>query len=431
MHDCHATVAFHTIGCRLNQAETALMRACFAKAGYREVRFGTACDVCVIHGCAVTARAYKDTRQAARAAARQQPRPFVVAVGCAAVFDGEALMQDGSVDLAVGQAEKLRLPHLLAMHGFPCIAPETGGIVPLFNRTRAIIKVQDGCDFRCAYCVVPGLRGLPQSRPMQDILNELVALSERGCMEFVLTGANLGSYNHGGMRLPHLLERIANLPGVGRVRLSSIEVSTVEHEIADFLAESSVFCRFLHLPLQSGDDRVLNLMGRRYTRSGYLDALSRLIRKAGPLGLGTDVIAGFPGEDDEAFQATCSLIQDLPFTRLHAFAFSPRPGTRAYSLPQPVHGAVVRERMERLRELADKCEADFAQTWLGKQVSVLIEGRSLGNNLGQGWTREYVKVRVANAASCRNKVLEVVPDQVEGACLFACDTRQNKANGTA
>jgi threonylcarbamoyladenosine tRNA methylthiotransferase MtaB len=419
MPDSPSTVSFHTVGCRLNQAETARIRGQLEQAGYRTVRFGAACDVCVIHGCAVTARAFKDTRLAARAAARLAPKPLIVVAGCAAAFDAESLVQERIADMVVGQADKFCLPDLLAARGFPASGPETLSALPVFDRTRAIIKVQDGCDFHCAYCVVPGLRGPPRSRPAAEILHEIEVLADQGCREFVLTGANLGCYRHGDKGLVSLLERLERLRGVTRVRLSSLEMSTIEREVADFLAGSTVVCRFLHLPLQSGDDRILAAMGRRYRRREYQAAVDYLVRKAGLMGLGTDVITGFPGEDDSAFNATCQLIRELPLTRVHVFAFSPRPGTRADAMLDRVPAGLIRERAAKLRQLSRRCEEAFARTWIGKPVSVLIEGRALAGGAGQGWTREYVQVRVAGAAGCRNQILDVLPERAEGACLHA------------
>ncbi len=419
MPDSPVTVSIRTIGCRLNQAESAQIGASLKQAGYRVLRPGAAVDVCVIHGCAVTAKAFKDTRMAARAAARTKPRPFIVVAGCAAVFDGVSLLNEKTADFVADQPDKFRLPEILAKNGFPPACLPGCDALPFFDRTRAIIKAQDGCNFGCAYCIVPALRGSPQSRPMPEILREITALAEAGCREFVLTGANLGCYRDKGRGLVALLERIEALPGLERVRLSSIEISTAERAVADFLAGSRVFCRYLHLPLQSGDDRVLAAMGRRYTRRQYASAVEYLFKKVGSMGLGADVMTGFPGEDDAAFEATCGMLKDLPFSRLHVFAFSPRPGTRAAAMSGQAPSTLIRERTARLREIAAARELEFAASLLGKKISVLVEGRALPDCSGQGWSREYVRARVAGAGASRNSVFEVVPDRLEGVCLVA------------
>ena len=419
MTDFHSTVSFKTIGCRLNQAETARLRGMFELAGYRAVRFGEPCDVCGVHGCAVTARAFKDTRLALGSVSRIKPRPFIVAAGCAAVFCADGIIRDKLADMVAGQVDKFQLPALLAGRGFPKPPGDFSRSLPIMDRTRAIIEAQNGCDFHCAYCVVPSLRGKPRSRPAADIIHEIRSLADQGCREFILTGANLGCYCHNGAGLLCVMKQIEKVPGVARVRLSSIEISTVEREVADFMADSGVFCRYLHVPLQSGDDRVLSLMGRRYTRREFQKTVEYFVKKIGLFGLGTDLIAGFPGEDDAAFENTFRLARELPFTRFHVFAFSPRPGPRAAGMSGRVPNHIVSERAARLRQLGLEREESFVRSLIGKHVSVLIEGSRPAKGWGRGWTREYAQARVEAAAGLRNRVFDFVPERAEGVCLIA------------
>ncbi len=390
-------LAFKTLGCRLNQAETAQMTASFEARGFTLVPHGDPCDVCVIHGCAVTRLAERQSLREVRAAKRLPGHPFVVLAGCPAEMKDHAGLQDAGADLVVGQAGKARLAERVS-HALGLDVP--GEIreprLPHFEGHRAWLKVQDGCDFRCAYCIVPDLRGPPVSRPMTEILREAEGLIEAGFPELVLTGANLGLWQESGKTLPHLIERLAGLPGLGRIRLSSIEVSTVEREVIVCMAECPKVCAFLHLPLQSGDDRILAAMGRRYTAAQYRAIVEQAVARIPRLGLGTDVITGFPGEDDAAFAATLALLEALPFSNIHPFPFSPRPGTRAAALPGAVPVAVRKARVAALLALKSRHRAAFAQSFVGQEVEVLIEGKK-GDSCAIGWTREYLEARVDGA----------------------------------
>ena len=255
------------------------------------------------------------------------------------------------------------------------------------------MKIQDGCDFRCAYCIVPTARGNPTSRPMAEVLEEIRRLADSGFGEIILTGANLGRYEDGLHRLADLIHAIESLPGVKRIRLSSIELTTAEEAVIDLMAHSDKLCRFLHLPLQSGDDRILAAMGRRYTVAAFRCAVEQAVTRIPDLGLGTDIIVGFPGENDAAFESTVHLVRDLPFSNLHVFPYSHRKGTRADTLPNRVPESVKKERVHTLITLGDSKRRLFAERFVGQQVSVLIE-RVTKEGIGHGWTGQYVEAEV-------------------------------------
>ncbi len=411
-------LTFKTLGCRLNQAETAQMIASFEALGFTLVPYGHPCEVCVIHGCAVTRHAERQSLREVRAARQLPGNPFVVLAGCAAEVKDHAGLTDAGANLLAGQTDKKRLAELTAQAlGMTVPGSTDEPRLPHFEGHRAWLKVQDGCDFRCAYCIVPSLRGPPVSRPLDDVVREAEGLIQAGFLELVLTGANIGLWREGRKTLRHLIERLAEMPGLGRLRLSSIEVSTVEREVIACLADYPTVCAFLHLPLQSGDDRILAAMGRRYTVSRFRDTIEEAVARIPLIGLGTDIIAGFPGEDDTAFAVTLKILGELPFSNIHAFPFSPRLGTRAIALPHPVPVPVRKARVAELLTLKARQRAAFAARFIGREVEVLIEGKKAAG-FGIGWTREYLEARVAGSPKpgslVRMRVTGVRGDLLEG-----------------
>jgi threonylcarbamoyladenosine tRNA methylthiotransferase MtaB len=413
-------IAFKTVGCRLNQAETADLTGRFAAAGFAAVPWGRPCEVALVHSCTITAKADQTSARLARAATRQTPRPLVVIAGCAAQVAPVRLKERTGADLVVGQSRKFELPALVAAaltaqsrssqkkfvrRAAPAaVCPPT----PLFATTRALVKVQDGCDFHCAYCIVPQARGNPVSRPAGAVLDEIRRLARQGVREVLLTGANLGCYRDGGTRLPELLTQVETLPGVERIRIGSIELSTVEDDVLAIMQRSRKLCRYLHLPLQSGDDRVLQAMGRRYRAADYRAFVERALAALGSCGLGADIIVGFPGEDRRAFANTRALVRDLPFSNLHVFPFSPRPGTRAAALPRTAAAAEIKARVAQLIALGERQKKAFARAWLGREVSVLIE-KSDRRAGARGWTAEYVPAALFQSGLRPNEIHRFVP----------------------
>lgn len=414
------TVSFKTVGCRLNQAETARFCAAFVKAGYRIIGFGKPCDVSVIHGCAVTAQAEHDTVRLAKHARKKQAQKIVIA-GCPVAFNRPALESAGVADLLADQTEKFRLPELLhSAHQQASGRDDADMLVPQFKTTRALLKVQDGCDFRCAYCMVPLARGAARSRPLAEVEREAAALVQTGYREIVLTGANLGCYRDGHNKLPDLLLKLAQIPELARLRLSSIEISTVEDEVLRLMAGHPKICRFLHLPLQSGSNAILRAMGRRYTAQHYADILKRAVDLMPGIGIGADVLVGFPGESAADFALTEELVQALPLARLHVFSYSPRPGTRAAALPEQIPSQEKRRRARRIIEIGKQKQKTYAHHWIGREATILIERVSADGWL-RGWTGEYVAARVHDPSRrlSPNQLVSIIGQSVENDVLIS------------
>jgi threonylcarbamoyladenosine tRNA methylthiotransferase MtaB len=410
------TVAFKTVGCRLNQAETARIASQFEAAGYRVVPFGRPCDVAVIHTCAVTRHAEKTCARLARSLKKSSPPPLVVLAGCAAEAGDHDQLRETGADLIVGQGQKFGLPDVLCSRfrnrlGLAEPTPVASRL-PRFDATRALVKAQDGCDFRCRYCIVPLARGAPQSRPVAEVIREIRDLAHAGFREVTITGANLGAYRDGESRLIDLLRHAEDIHGIARIRLSSIEVTTTERVIIDYMTTSAKLCRYLHIPMQSGDDRILASMGRRYTSRDFRNLIEYAAARLSDLGLGTDVLVGFPGEDDTAFDNTLSLIQSLPFNNLHVFPYSRRPGTPASTMPGQVVESVKKARARRVIDVGETKRLAFARSFIGRTVSVLIEEVS-PKGLGSGWTSEYVEAAIARPGLERNQIVVFVPSRIE------------------
>ena len=393
-------ISFKTFGCRLNQAESERFSAVFSTAGWQIVSFATPSDVVVIHGCAVTHTAELKCLQLARnikQGARQagQPEPWVVLVGCV-VEAGGSSREVAGVDLLVARQDQERLLELVAdRFGAPLVNPAAQS--PLESpprRKRALLKVQDGCDFFCTYCIVPHTRGAPVSRPWQVVLDEARALAQSGFSELVIAGCNVACYRDGGRNLADLLSAIAALDEVQRIRLSSIEPSTSEGEVIECMAVCHKLCRYLHLPLQSGDAGVLRSMGRTYTPEAFAATVRQAVRLIPDLGLGTDLITGFPGETREAFERTRQLVSELPFNNLHVFPYSERPGTPAIDFSGKVPPGERRERARLLQQLHVAKRLEFARRFVGRPVQVLVEGIGRDGR-GHGWSGEYLECRMA------------------------------------
>jgi threonylcarbamoyladenosine tRNA methylthiotransferase MtaB len=399
--------ALHTLGCRLNQSETAALAAAFTRRGYRIVPFGTAADVVVINSCSVTTQSESECRRLIRGVVRRFPETFIAVTGCYAQLGSDTLQRIPGVDLVVGTEDKPRLVELLDRQGArrkrdgarvvlrrPGRAVFTHADVGLYvTQTRANLKIQDGCDVGCSFCVIPRTRGRARSRAFHDVLKEARTFIARGHREIVVTGVNLGSYDEGSRRFADLLRALDALPGLERLRISSIEPSTLTEEVLRIVADSPRVCRHLHVPVQSGNERVLRAMHRPY-RAVDAERLFERARTLVPdLALGTDVMVGFPGEDDSAFRCTRELVTRHDLAYLHVFSWSPRPGTRANRLADPLPRGVVRERSQRLHEVDRRLRRTFGARFLGRELQVLFEERK-PDGIWVGLTDNYVRVGV-------------------------------------
>ncbi len=411
------TVSFKTFGCRLNRAESAQFEADFAAAGFLRVPFDAPADIAVLHTCAVTQAAENECLKLIRALRRKKPDTVLVLSGCAVEVVKPGTLRALGVNLIVPRGQKSELVSIVQRHlGVP---PGSGQTVPARSIKRALLKIQDGCDFFCAYCIVPHTRGQPYSRPFDACIRDAQAFIEAGFEEIVVTGCNIACYRDGPHDLVGLLSALASLPGLGRLRLGSIEPGTVERDVAALMAANPVFCPFLHLPIQSGDNAVLARMGRRYKAEEIAETLSEALRLMPLLGLGADIITGFPGESEEAFGNTRALIDRFPFGNLHVFPYSERPGTPAATFAPAVPEPERKRRATELIRLKGRKRAAFAQAFVGRPVRVLVEKLDPAG-YAQGWTGEYLDCHISNVpATLISRLVTCVPYQAENGTLTA------------
>lgn len=426
-------VAFHTFGCKLNQYETEALAQSFRAAGHEVGALGRGADLYVVNTCTVTSKSEQKARRLVRALCQQESDAVVVVTGCYAQTDAEAVQGLGDNVLCLTQERK----HLLLDLGgrLPAradrepaafldrvraglTAPEAGGspfayaVVRTTFHARATLKIQDGCDYGCAYCRVPLARGRAVSRASGDVLAEARALEAAGHREIVLTGVNIAAYADGGMGLADLIRAVLLETRESRLRLSSLEPERLRGPLLDVVAEERV-CPHFHLPVQSGSDPVLLAMKRRYGVREVAAAVSALRAAKGDPFIAADLIAGFPGESAEDHAMTVSLVQSAGFSQLHVFPFSPRPGTAAWSMTPRVPERVRDERTRELRALSARLHEDYVARWVGRRVDVLVE------EAGRGTSGNYLKVRLRGAAAPRGALFSVVLAQEQGELVGA------------
>jgi threonylcarbamoyladenosine tRNA methylthiotransferase MtaB len=419
-------VSFHTFGCKLNQAETSAIADQFAKEGYQIVEFGEPADVSVIHTCTVTERADQKARQTIRKASKLSPDGKVVVVGCYAQMAPEEISKINGVDLVLGNAEKFRalefLENLPPLQEIPLV--RTNGLYDhsifqdaktenTHGHTRAMLKIQDGCDFNCSFCIIPFARGSSKSREYRNIIHQTHTLIQNGYKEIVLTGVNIGYYGYqSGERgaLKRLLKDLDEMEGLERIRISSIEPNTVDEEMLEIMANSRTICSHFHLPLQSASDDILQGMKRRYTLKKYQALVEKISQRWTCFGLGTDVIVGFPGETDARFKETYDFIERMPYSYVHVFNYSRRRGTEADGLIDQIPNKVREERSQILRKLAIQKKLNFARRHIGTVEPILVEEKT-DQGLQSGFTKDYLKVFIPAREDISN---QFVPVQITG-----------------
>jgi threonylcarbamoyladenosine tRNA methylthiotransferase MtaB len=395
------TLLIHTMGCKVNQYESMHLREVLDLQGFSPVSEGSGPQVVIVNTCTVTQRSDRNARILIRRARRDNPEAFLVVTGCLAQTSGEEMLSLGA-DLVAGSAWKHKLPELiekrqrgvLAGTSYPLgLGPEP---VKRFDaHTRAFFKVQDGCETFCAYCIVPHARGPSRSLPPEEVRNGLITLREGGHREVVLTGIHIGNWGKDLSPPKNFLDLLdlAEVHGPGRVRISSLEPMELTGEVTARIAASKSFCNHLHIPLQSGSDKVLKLMGRPYTADIFYERVMEAAGSMEDLCLGFDVIVGFPGESEEDFCATKALLQKIPFCYLHIFPYSPRKGTPAYSMTGQVEEGEKRRRAAELKELSAQKRGVFERSQLGKVHPALGEGK-VEEGLLTFRTRNYLEVKV-------------------------------------
>ena len=418
-------VAFYTLGCKLNFSETSTIARSFEEKGYRKVDFTDEPDIFIINTCSVTDNADKKCRKVVREAKAISPNSFVALVGCYAQLKPKEIVSIPGVDAVLGAAEKFRLHELLGDFSKQHEARVFAGDIAQVNtfstswsvqdRTRTFLKVQDGCDYSCTFCTIPLARGSSRSDTSDNIREAARKIGASGVKEIVLTGVNTGDFGlRDGKREERFIDLIRKLDRVeevSRFRISSIEPNLLSDEVIDFVSESNRFMPHFHVPLQSGSDRILKLMKRRYLREVYTSRVDLIKKRMPDCCIGVDVIVGFPGETDEDFEETYAYLNELDISYLHVFTYSERENTLAATMSGSVPSVIRAERSTRLHMLSDKKRRYFYESQIGKEGSVLFE-KDIENGHMHGFTENYVRVAVPYDPLMINEIQRVSLDSV-------------------
>ncbi|MFC4269463.1 tRNA (N(6)-L-threonylcarbamoyladenosine(37)-C(2))-methylthiotransferase MtaB [Polaribacter marinivivus] len=402
-------VAFYTLGCKLNFSETSTIARNFINEGFKRVEFEDSADIYVINTCSVTDNADKRFKTIVKQALKKNEDAFLIAVGCYAQLKPEELAAVDGVDLVLGATEKFNVTSYIndlskndvgEVHS--CEISDADfyvGSYSIGDRTRAFLKVQDGCDYKCTYCTIPLARGISRSDTLENVIHNAKEISSKGIKEIVLTGVNIGDYGKGefgNKKHEHtfleLVKELDKVDGIHRLRISSIEPNLLKDETIDFVATSNSFVPHFHIPLQSGSDELLKKMKRRYLRKVYTDRVSKIKEVMPNACIGVDVIVGFPGETDELFLETYNYLNDLDISYLHVFTYSERPNTEAVEMEGVVPKKVRAKRSKMLRGLSVKKRRAFYESQLGNTLTVLFESENKEGYI-HGFTENYVKVK--------------------------------------
>ena len=410
------TASVVTLGCRLNQADSALLCDRLRRCGFQIVDedYEESPNLVIVNSCTVTATAARKTRQLLTSIRHKHPYAYIILTGCAAEVD-EELKEDSDFDILLTKAEKKNLESILERrfniqhHDYKPseTADETvfkeDAVAYFPFKSRANLKIQEGCNNFCTYCIVPSARGRERSRDVEEIMADFKQLLEAGFHEIVITGVNVCNYNCGGLDLVGLLEKLIAVEGDFRIRLGSTEPGEILPRVIDLMASTPKICDFLHLPLQAGTDEILKAMGRKYTLAEYKSMIDCARSKMPHIHIGSDLIVGFPGETAELFEQSCEFVKSMHFANLHVFPFSPRKGTKAEKLPGRIPVEEMVRRVEATKPIKAACAAEFAKSLIGTELSVLFE-RTLANNGYEGWSSNYVKVRTRSPKSILKEI---------------------------
>lgn len=402
-------VAFYTLGCKLNFSETSTIARTFTDEGFDRVDFSEVADIYVINTCSVTENADKRFKTIVKQAQKANPLAFVAAVGCYAQLKPEELADVDGVDLVLGATEKFKITdyiHDLSKNDMgevhSCEISDADfyvGAYSIGDRTRAFLKVQDGCDYKCTYCTIPLARGISRSDTLENVLQNAKEISQQGIKEIVLTGVNIGDYGKGEFGNKHhehtfldLVKALDEVEGVERLRISSIEPNLLKNETIEFVSKSKIFVPHFHIPLQSGSNAILKKMKRRYMRELYVDRVNKIREVMPHACIGVDVIVGFPGETDDQFLETYHFLNELDISYLHVFTYSERDNTEAAEMDGVVQPKVRAKRSKMLRGLSVKKRRAFYEQQLGSVRTVLFEGENKEGYI-HGFTENYVKIK--------------------------------------
>ena len=422
-------VAFYTLGCKLNFSETATIARAFEDEGFDSVDFSEFADIYVINTCSVTENADKRFKTIVKQAQRSNSEAFMVAVGCYAQLQPEELAAVNGVDLVLGATEKFKITDYLneltkndtgAIHS--CEIEDADFYVSSYSigdRTRAFLKVQDGCDYKCTYCTIPLARGISRSDTLQNVLDNAKKIAGQGIKEIVLTGVNIGDYGKGEFEnkthehtFLDLVKALDTIQGIHRLRISSIEPNLLKDETIDFVAQSNSFVPHFHIPLQSGSNVMLKAMRRRYMKELYKDRVEHINSLLPNACIGVDVIVGFPGETDELFLETYNFLNALEVSYLHVFTYSERPNTHAATLPNEVPKSVRSKRSKMLRGLSAKKRRAFYESQIDTRHTVLFEGENKEGYI-HGFTENYIKVKTPWNPALVNTLHEIILSEID------------------
>ncbi|HIB37162.1 tRNA (N(6)-L-threonylcarbamoyladenosine(37)-C(2))-methylthiotransferase MtaB [Mesonia sp.] len=448
MIDTNKNVAFYTLGCKLNFSETSTIARSFENEGFNRVEFTEKAEIYVINTCSVTENADKRFKTIVKQAQKLNENAFVIAIGCYAQLKPEELADVEGVDLVLGATEKFNITSYLnellsqpaetrtaQIHS--CEIDEADfyvGSYSIGDRTRAFLKVQDGCDYKCTYCTIPLARGISRSDTLENVLKNAKEISDQDIKEIVLTGVNIGDYGKGefgNKKHEHtfleLVKALDEVEGIERLRISSIEPNLLKNETIDFVAQSNTFVPHFHIPLQSGSNKLLGLMRRRYRRELYVDRVEQIKETMPNACIGVDVIVGFPGETDELFLETYNFLNDLDISYLHVFTYSERDNTIAAEMEDVVPLKVRKKRSKMLRGLSAKKRRAYYESQLGNTLTVLFEGENKEGYI-HGFTQNYVKVKMPWNPEFVNTLHEVTLTEIDEDGLVRFDLVESNSN---
>lgn len=448
MIETNKNVAFYTLGCKLNFSETSTIARSFENEGFNRVEFTEKAEIYVINTCSVTENADKRFKTIVKQAQKLNENAFVIAIGCYAQLKPEELADVEGVDLVLGATEKFNITSYLnellsqpaenrtaQIHS--CEIDEADfyvGSYSIGDRTRAFLKVQDGCDYKCTYCTIPLARGISRSDTLENVLKNAKEISDQDIKEIVLTGVNIGDYGKGefgNKKHEHtfleLVKALDEVEGIERLRISSIEPNLLKNETIDFVAQSNTFVPHFHIPLQSGSNKLLGLMRRRYRRELYVDRVEQIKETMPNACIGVDVIVGFPGETDELFLETYNFLNDLDISYLHVFTYSERDNTIAAEMEDVVPLKVRKKRSKMLRGLSAKKRRAFYESQLGNTLTVLFEGENKEGYI-HGFTQNYVKVKMPWNPEFVNTLHEVTLTEIDEDGLVRFDLVESNSN---
>ena len=435
MANCKGTVGILTLGCKVNQYESEAIGELFEARGFCVRSASLTCDVYVVNTCTVTAESDRKARQMIRRLIAKNPAAYVLVTGCLGQVSPESLAAIEGVDYVSGNVNKTKIPEIaeaLLAGGKknPCPVVQTGDItlacfesmqIQKFDRTRAYVKIEDGCESHCTYCIIPSARGVIRSKPMNEVLDEVETLTRGGCREVVLTGIETASYGKDLKEgsLADLLEQVDALPNIGRVRLGSLDPSLMKQSFVDKIASLSSLAPHFHISMQSGSDNVLRLMKRKYNADMALAGIERLRRAIPDVMFTTDMIVGFPGETEEDFEQTIEFARKARFLMIHVFPYSKRKGTPAAEMEGQVPEAVKKARVARLSSLAASIRCELLDDWIKHTDTAEVLFEEYENGYAYGHTSSFIRVRVPSEKSLRSQFATIRPISTDGELVDA------------